>query len=56
MRPDIYDGEQVDKLKADYDELLERFKAVVHENTELSKRLDRIRRRRDDDEWMNEMM
>jgi len=52
---DIYLVSEVERLKADYSELWDRYREVVHENTEMNRRLDSYRRRAamEGDEWMN---
>ena len=46
MRPDIYDGDEVDRLKRENADLRERVAELVRENTQLSSRLDYQRRMR----------
>ena len=46
MRPDIYDGDEVDRLKRENADLRERIADLVRENTQLSSRLDYQRRMR----------
>ena len=41
---DIYIASHVEKLKRDYEELWERYEAVVHEKADLNAKLDKLRR------------